>query len=183
MLGNDILKKYKDDINDLEKIAAEQNNKLNLSMLFIAIKCEKDEEQDLLTYFANKGIEIVNEDVEPDEGYGESDSEHTIRPFDPGKIDIRFSQMVMRVILDRIRYKELDFESDFQRKAGLWNKVQKSQLIESIFLKIPLPAFYFDASDDDKWIIIDGLQRISTLREFAVDKTLRLTGLDEKGRC
>jgi hypothetical protein len=36
-------------------------------------------------------------------------------------------------------------------------------LIESILLKLPLPVFYFDVSNSDKWEIVDGLQRISTI--------------------
>lgn len=66
----------------------------------------------------------------------------------------------------------------FQRKAGLWDKKQKSQLIESIFLRIPLPAFYFDATDEDMWLVIDGLQRVTALKQFVVDKTLRLQELE-----
>lgn len=73
---------------------------------------------------------------------------------------------------------EIEFNASFQRKAGLWKKSQKSQLFESIFLRIPLPAFYFDASDDGRWLIIDGLQRVTTLREFVVDKTLKLEGME-----
>ena len=60
----------------------------------------------------------------------------------------------------------------------MWNKRQKSQLIESIFLRIPLPAFYFDASDEEKWLIIDGLQRVTVLKEFVVEKTLKLQELE-----
>ena len=45
-------------------------------------------------------------------------------------------------------------------------------------LKIPLPAFYFDASDEGDWLIIDGLQRITAINEFIVQKTLKLEGLE-----
>jgi hypothetical protein bfra3_05782 len=81
-------------------------------------------------------------------------------------------------LIKRIKNNELEFEATFQRKAGLWGIVQKSQLIESILLKIPLPAFYFDATNDDKWLIIDGLQRISTIKEFVVEDKLKLNGLE-----
>lgn len=176
---DDVINKYHEDIIVLEKIAAEHNNKLNLSMIFITIKCETDDEsQYILEYFTEKGIEILTEDIEPDNTDEESYDTISINPFDPSKIDIKFSQMIISAILDRIKYNEIDFESDFQRKAGLWDRKQKSQLIESILLKIPLPAFYFDATNDDKWIIIDGLQRISTLKEFVVDKKLKLTGME-----
>ncbi len=68
---------------------------------------------------------------------------------------------------------------DFQREGNLWNDTQKSQLIESILLGLPLPSFYF--SDDfkaTKWQIVDGLQRLSTLKAFWINKELVLEGLE-----
>jgi hypothetical protein len=50
-------------------------------------------------------------------------------------------------------------------------------LIESILLKLPLPVFYFDVSDPEKWMVIDGLQRISTIKSFFVEQTLTLKGI------
>ncbi len=41
-----------------------------------------------------------------------------------------------------------------------------------------MPAFYFDGSDNSKWIVIDGLQRLTALKEFFVNKTLKLSGLE-----
>ena len=35
-------------------------------------------------------------------------------------------------------------------------------------LKIPLPAFYFDASKEDEWIVIDGLQRLTAFQNYLV---------------
>ena len=71
--------------------------------------------------------------------------------------------------------KKLNLIHRFKEKLDCWSKRQKSQLLESIFLRIPLPAFYFDATDEDEWLIIDGLQRVSTLKEFVVDKKLKVT--------
>ena len=73
---------------------------------------------------------------------------------------------------------ELEFHSDFQRRAGLWSNKQKSQLIESMMLNIPLPAFYFDASDNNKWVIIDGLQRLTAIKEFAFEKNMQLSDME-----
>ena len=109
-----------------------------------------------------------------------------MRRFDPSKIDITMKPLTLDLLLKRIQNDEIEFDTSFQRKAGLWDKRQKSQLIESIFLRIPLPAFYFDASDDGNWLIIDGLQRVSALREFVVEKTLELEEMEffpELNRC
>ncbi len=171
--------KYKHDLLQLEKIAHGQGEQLNLSFILITMKPQNDELQEILNYFEEKNIEITNSDVEPD-SIPESNYEidNNINPFDPSKIDIKMDKMNIDSIIKRIRYGEFEFDSEFQRKAGLWKITQKSQLIESILLRIPLPAFYFDATNDDKWLIIDGLQRISTLKEFVVDKSFVLTGME-----
>ena len=35
-----------------------------------------------------------------------------------------------------------------------------------------------DGSDENKWLVVDGLQRLSTLKSFVIDKSLRLNGLE-----
>lgn len=160
----------------LKELAIKQDNKINLSMILITLDNFKDELSEVMDYFEQNGIEIINEDVEPDGDTNDDDSK--VIPFDPSKIDIKMDKITITSIIRRIENNELEFDSSFQRKAGLWNKKQKSQLIESIFLKIPLPAFYFDASDDDRWQIIDGLQRIGTIKEYVVDQSFALTGME-----
>lgn len=160
----------------LKELAKKQNNKINLSMVLITLDSTKDDLSAIFDYFEQDGIEIINEDVEPD--YETSTSDSKVVPFDPSKIDIKMDKITISSIISRIINDELEFDSSFQRKTGLWTKKQKSQLIESIFLKIPLPAFYFDASDDDRWQIIDGLQRIGTIKEFVVDRSLDLCGME-----
>lgn len=171
---------YIKDLNSLEELAKKQNNKINLSIILITLKCDAKEINEIVDYFLQRDIEIVNEDVElectDDDETSEIDKK--VSPFDPSKIDIKMDKITIDSIIKRIVNNELEFDSSFQRKAGLWTKKQKSQLIESIFLKIPLPAFYFDASDDDRWQIIDGLQRIGTIKEYVVEKKFALTGLE-----
>ena len=171
-----INEKYKKDLESLEAIAIEQHYKINLSIILITIKCTAEELPEIIDYFSKKGIEILNEDVEPDCEEEEIDTK--VVPFDPSKIDIKMDKITIDSIIKRIKNKELEFDSSFQRKSGLWTKKQKSQLIESIFLKIPLPAFYFDATNDDKWQIIDGLQRIGTIIEYVVEQKFSLTGME-----
>ena len=86
--------------------------------------------------------------------------------------------MALDSLVKRLKNHEINLNTEFQRKGGLWSNTKKSQLIESLLLKIPLPAFYFDASDEGDWLIIDGLQRITALNEFIVKKTLKLEGLE-----
>lgn len=177
-----IHEKYMKDITSLINIAKQQNYRINLSIILITLKCNNEELIDIIKYFENQNIEIINEDIElENEEISNEDNENLdakVTPFDPSKIDIKMDKITIDSIIKRIQNDELEFDSSFQRKSGLWNVKQKSQLIESIFLKIPLPAFYFDASDDDKWQIIDGLQRIGTLKEYVVEKKFGLNGME-----
>ncbi len=100
------------------------------------------------------------------------------QPFDPAKIRVDTRPMVVSLLLDRIRNHEINLTPGFQRKGGIWSQKAKTQLIESLLIRIPLPAFYMDGGDESCWLVVDGLQRLSTLKSFAIDKTLRLSGME-----
>ncbi|BDS09698.1 DUF262 domain-containing protein [Aureispira anguillae] len=99
-------------------------------------------------------------------------------PFDPTKIDIQAKQTTMDAFIKRLQYEEIDLKPEFQRSIGLWSKKTQSRLIESLLIRFPLPAFYFDASDDNSWKVVDGVQRLSTIKAFVIDKTLELDELE-----
>ena len=60
---------------------------------------------------------------------------------------------------------ELDIHPEFQR-VYRWSDEQKSKLIESILLGIPLPSIFVAQRQDGVWDVVDGLQRISTILSF-----------------
>ena len=54
------------------------------------------------------------------------------QPFDPARIRVETKPMVISLLMDRIRNKEIDLTPGFQRKGGIWSPKAKSQLIESL---------------------------------------------------
>lgn len=177
-MGKDILSdKDRDELAKLVQIAKEQGGCINFNLVYMTLDLNKIDYDVVMKYFENQGVTMIQDDVEPDITAYSCEGEK-IRPFDPSKINITMKPLTLDALLKRIENKEIEFDTSFQRKAGLWNKRQKSQLIESIFLRIPLPAFYFDASDEEKWLIIDGLQRVTTLKEFVVEKKLKLQEME-----
>lgn len=64
-------------------------------------------------------------------------------------------------------YKEgaLDVHPEFQRFFR-WSIAQKSKLIESILLGIPIPSIFVSQRRDGVWDVVDGQQRLSTILEF-----------------
>ncbi len=102
------------------------------------------------------------------------------KPFDPTRINIETKTPSLDTLIRRIQRNtvQLNTESYFQRSDDLWDKQKQSRLIESILIQFPLPAFFFDASDDNNWLVVDGLQRLSSVRNFIVKKSLKLTNLE-----
>lgn len=65
-------------------------------------------------------------------------------------------------------------EVPFQRKY-VWKDDRSSQLIESIIMNVPIPPLYFAEEEDGKWLVVDGLQRLKSIKsyfenEFALKK-------------
>lgn len=60
---------------------------------------------------------------------------------------------------------DLDINPVYQRMFR-WDIEQQSALIESILLQIPIPPIYVYQSEDGKWNLIDGQQRLSTIFKF-----------------
>lgn len=54
---------------------------------------------------------------------------------------------------------------DIQRNF-VWTIDKQSKLIESVIMRIPLPVFYLAEDDQGRNIVVDGLQRLSTLLRF-----------------
>lgn len=69
-------------------------------------------------------------------------------------------------LLGMYKEKELILRPEFQRFFR-WSDAQKSRLIESVLLGIPLPSIFVSQKDNGRWEVIDGLQRLSTLFETA----------------
>lgn len=110
----------------------------------------------------------------------ESKEERANEPFDPTKIDITTKSLNIDLLVKRLKSKpsRINLSTDFQRRNDLWTPEKQSRLIESMMIRLPLPVFYFDASNENSWEVVDGLQRLSTLNNFIVKKDVKLRGLE-----
>lgn len=120
----------------------------------------------------------TNEDFEYEDVGDNDDSAYKTEPFDAKKVDVSITTPNLGVLITRLKHDEIDLMPDFQRSGDLWSKQIQSRLIESILIRLPIPAFYFDSTIDDIWQIVDGLQRLSAIDSFVVKKSLRLTNLE-----
>jgi len=88
------------------------------------------------------------------------------QPYNPDDIKVRregFS--VFEINRMMTEQNDIDLNPDFQRNL-VWDNSRKSALIESILLGIPIPVFYFAESKKGKYHVVDGLQRLSTIKQF-----------------
>lgn len=108
-------------------------------------------------YKWNDSIPAIQEEIE-DEGIASD-------PFDPNAISIDTKPVPMETYLRRLLQGTIKLNPDFQRNE-VWTDDKKSQLIESLMLKIPLPMFYVSADEKGNYTVVDGLQRLSTIRSF-----------------
>lgn len=98
------------------------------------------------------------------------------KPYNPDQIRVESKTFSIRLIYDMIKDGDLDLSPDFQRNI-VWDSFRKSRLIESILLRIPLPMFYFSQDEEGKLFVVDGLQRLTAIKEF-MDNKLVLRDLE-----
>lgn len=123
----------------------------------------------------------VNDDViETDEDTPEEymDENAGLYPYDPLKkdIDIRENPYSVFELKRRCDQKKIILDPEFQRNPDVWTQEQKSKFIESIILNFPLPYWYVKQTKNGEYIVVDGLQRTLTIRDF-IDNKFKLTGL------
>lgn len=87
-------------------------------------------------------------------------------PFKPEKIRVRTVNLTIYEIVSRLEHKEIILTPSFQRRLDIWKPVDRSRLIESLLLRIPIPVFYVAADENEVWSVVDGLQRTSTIRNY-----------------
>lgn len=128
--------------------------------------------------YKSKVLELV-EVIETDEDTLDEDDngKGSIYPYDPSKsdIDIREEPQTVHELVVRKWDRDLIQMPDFQRKY-VWKIDQQCLFIESILLNFPLPPLYINKDKNGKYMVVDGRQRVTTLRRFLKNE-FRLEGL------
>lgn len=101
------------------------------------------------------------------EGIGTSEDE-SLGEYPLDTMLIRNENRTVDGILRRIEQGMYVMDPDFQRDF-IWNEVKQSKLIESVLMRIPLPVFYIAENLDGRMVVVDGLQRLSTFKNFVKD--------------
>jgi hypothetical protein len=112
------------------------------------------------------------------------------------KVDFDTYDVTVDELIRRVGRKRIDIAPVYQRQFR-WDKARQSRLIESVLLGIPVPPLFMATNSSegvqDKWEVVDGLQRLLSLVNFAGDSETRaaasisdgplvLAGLDKLAR-
>jgi hypothetical protein len=92
-----------------------------------------------------------------------------------GEIDIREDNHSVFEWVRKLERGLIRTDPDFQRNV-VWKPGQKSRFIESILLNVPIPPIYVNQDVSGEYVLVDGLQRTTTLQHFVNDK-FPLSGL------
>lgn len=176
--GNTI---YPEGFEQLIKIANDHQGHISYTMVMDILKehnkgINLDDVQMVASMLTENNI--IVEPFDEAEDYINGPTPQLEGAFVPADVNIRQRSITVDAIIERLKYNEIDLSPGFQRHSDLWSPQQQSRLIESLMLRIPLPAFYFDATNDDRWVVIDGLQRLTAFKKYMVNSKMGLSGLE-----
>ena len=176
----DIEKIWIDSTDNLLTIKQYVDGKLDLFAVDYTVGTDEDEIIKLFmdalkdeNYSKNIGIEPTQDD---------EDEKDDLKPYDPDLIRVDTRNFSVFQVYEWMRDGELDLSPDFQRHFVWQEPEKKSRLIESMMLRIPLPVFYLAQDNEGKFQVIDGLQRLTVIKDFLENK-FSLKGLEYLEDC
>lgn len=81
------------------------------------------------------------------------------------EIDVREDPFSIHQLVRMIDSKRLVLTPPFQRRE-VWDLTRRSQFLESVLLNYPLPPLYLNQRKDGTYLVVDGLQRTSSIYRF-----------------
>jgi len=118
-------------------------------------------------------IDEVTHDNEDDleiQGYNESDEVY------PATINVSKDDSSIYELKRQYDKKRIELSPNYQR-GNVWNSKQRSELIESILMGIPLPIMYFFQNSSGIKQVVDGKQRLTALFDY-IDNNFSLSDLN-----
>ena len=121
----------------------------------------------------NEGEDLLREDTatDPDEFYAK-------RSF---RVVYQTNSFLLPQIRDLINSRNIiNIRPEYQRRLR-WTVLQKSRLIKSLLLNIPVPSVFFFENEAARYEVMDGQQRLNTIKEF-MNNEFSLSSLTVSGR-
>lgn len=99
-----------------------------------------------------------------------------IAPMSDDIVNEKYVRGEIRIVTEQARYplstvpglvdsSAYELSPEYQRRHR-WSVVQRSRLIESLIMNVPIPPIFLYEYDYSKYEVMDGLQRLTTIRAF-----------------
>jgi hypothetical protein len=88
------------------------------------------------------------------------------------RVDFDSYDITVQQLVSMVSQNQIDVAPAYQRRFR-WDPKRQSQLIESIFLGIPVPNLFMATNANGTWEVVDGVQRLTTIVNFAGDDGCR----------
>lgn len=95
-------------------------------------------------------------------------------PPEQRKLYTESSDFTVETLVSKLKNSSI-YIPDFQRKY-VWSDIQASKLIESLIIQCPIPVIYLNQEKDETYSVIDGNQRVTSLKRYLSDE-FKLKGL------
>ena len=82
------------------------------------------------------------------------------------KVDFDTYDITVQQLVAMVEDQMINVAPAYQRQFR-WDNTRRSTLVESIFLGVPVPSLFMASNPDGTWELVDGVQRLSTLVQFA----------------
>ncbi|WP_432799924.1 DUF262 domain-containing protein [Poriferisphaera sp. WC338] len=124
--------------------------------------------------------EWQNEDMDFDDPREEEEIEIDEIPKGERRLRTQAYDKSIFDIVEMINRGDICLDPDYQRNY-IWDDRRASLLVESILLNVPIPVIYVAEDEENRWEVVDGLQRLNSLHRFFQNefKLQKLEVLDE----
>jgi len=144
----------------------------NIKALFSGIQAVRPDFIDQIQNQYNELYSFFGFETPDQEFEGQDEDSLSTDGWDEYPLDsvfVRKDQLSVSEVVKRINNGRYILNPDFQRDF-IWDKKQQSRLIESCLMRIPLPVLYVAEAKDGRIIVVDGLQRLTTFKNYLNNK-------------
>ncbi|MCP4354890.1 MAG: DUF262 domain-containing protein [Proteobacteria bacterium] len=139
-------------------------------------------DDEIISQFTDQKAQITGTESSGIEHTDENEAEEEPYPYDPDLIRVDPRAYQVNLVNELILENDIDLAPDFQRHFVWKDITQRSKLIESMMLRIPLPVFYMAQDPEGKFQVVDGLQRLTVINQFLTNQ-FKLKGLEYLKDC
>ena len=120
------------------------------------------EAKDLAEQLEESESAPLGADADQESSETEIDDQIVKQPF---RVIYQTNNFFLPQIKDLIASQDVNLRPEYQRRLR-WTTQQKSLLIESLLLNVPVPPVFFYENDLARYEVMDGQQRLNSIKEF-----------------